>query len=419
MFFSLPLLSYTIQGSKAKGDFKDKIRYHEVSNRNIDLLASFCSRFKILLEQKKWNAFEHPKIRASILGCDWGMIGCCKLLNQAFDTYRDGLPHSVWMFHFRPDYQVLPHLEYVVASVSLNILYSNLNLLVCLFSASRLEETRRALLYFLFARYVGIDRYCKYVSWTAQPKPILLSSTLINNVRSLVGRTKETTLPFFDNIPYLRRFRLRDGSFFISSSVDQSNYTFCILLTRWITLRRVHLPEPPNLLIEDAAKKFLRDFSVDTLLLGVDMVLWLRIDKFWPPFVGTGHYPILAGTNQHGEELYVAAAKVDDIYYFTCVEDGAKSARYTDEIGDVQETEEFFVLALRYDPSDATPPYPPTHAGAMDPTGPLHWLKFWPEKDPDYVALSDSAREDDDHLEALLNSFHGNTKKDVDIWWWG
>lgn len=31
------------------------------------------------------------------------------------------------------------------------------------------------------------------------------------------------------------------------------------------------------------------------------------------------------------------------------------------------------------------------------------WLVFWPEKDPDYSAASESARKDDEHLELLLN----------------
>ncbi len=39
--------------------------------------------------------------------------------------------------------------------------------------------------------------------------------------------------------------------------------------------------------------------------------------------------------------------------------------------GDAYETMDFFVLALRYDPSDLTPPYPRIPAGAVDPTGPV------------------------------------------------
>jgi len=41
----------------------------------------------------------------------------------------------------------------------------------------------------------------------------------------------------------------------------------------------------------------------------------------------------------------------------------------------------------------------------MDQTGPLFWLRFWPQKDPDYSAASDSAKSDDGHLETILNSY--------------
>ncbi len=97
----------------------------------------------------------------------------------------------------------------------------------------------------------------------------------------------------------------------------------------------------------------------------------------------------------------------------------ARAVTYTDEVGDNHETDGFFVLALRYDPTDVEPPYPRTYPDAMDPTGPLHWLKFWSEKDPDYWPMSESARDDDDHLESLLNSFGENASIDRDIWWWG
>ncbi len=118
--------------------------------------------------------------------------------------------------------------------------------------------------------------------------------------------------------------------------------------------------------------------------------------------------PNSGGFNERGEALYVAAARVDDIYYFTSVEDGASIVTYTDEVGDRHKMSNFLVLALRRDPSDITPPYPCIPGGAMDPTGPLYWLKFWPEKDPDYIAASESAREDDNHLQSLLSSFDGH-----------
>ncbi len=36
--------------------------------------------------------------------------------------------------------------------------------------------------------------------------------------------------------------------------------------------------------------------------------------------------------------------------------------------------DEFFVLALRHDPSDSPPPYPRIPVGAIDQTGPSYWL---------------------------------------------
>jgi len=153
------------------------------------------------------------------------------------------------------------------------------------------------------------------------------------------------------------------------------------------------------------------------MILDGNMVLWLHVIAHqWPSHVTgeypilinydmTGHYPILAGCGERGTALYVAAVKSEFIYYFTCVEGGARKARYTDITGGVHETDEFFVLALRRDPTDLTPPYPRIPRGVMDQTGPLFWLRFWPQKDPDYSAASDSAKSDDGHLETILNSY--------------
>ncbi len=59
------------------------------------------------------------------------------------------------------------------------------------------------------------------------------------------------------------------------------------------------------------------------------------------------------------EQLFMSQAVKNELgYHFTCVEDGASTARYADELGDTHETGNFFVLALRHDPSDlaGTPP---------------------------------------------------------------
>lgn len=62
-------------------------------------------------------------------------------------------------------------------------------------------------------------------------------------------------------------------------------------------------------------------------------------------------------------------------------------------------TDEFFVLALRHDP----PPRPSYPRGALDPTGPVFWLRFWPVKDPDYYEDEGGRLRDDRHLEAFLD----------------
>jgi len=120
-------------------------------------------------------------------------------------------------------------------------------------------------------------------------------------------------------------------------------------------------------------------------------------------FKGTGHYPILAGYDSDGEPLYVAAVRLDHLWHFTTVKDSASTAVYTDEVGETHTANDFFVLALRHDPSDLPPPYPRVRKRAMDPTGPVFWLRFWPEKDPEYY--EDTRLTDDRLLESFLNEF--------------
>ncbi len=85
------------------------------------------------------------------------------------------------------------------------------------------------------------------------------------------------------------------------------------------------------------------------------------------------------------------------------MKDGASTAVYSDEVGASRIADEFFVLALRHDPSDFPPPYPRARKGGMDPTGPVSWLRFWPEKDPEY--FEDSPLVDDRLVESFLDEF--------------
>ncbi len=133
---------------------------------------------------------------------------------------------------------------------------------------------------------------------------------------------------------------------------------------------------------ESGHANLLDDFSVDTMLLDGHTIICLRVvDRrhldFWEntKFDSTGHYPILAGYDPNGEPLYVAAVRLDLLWHFTTVKEGACTAIYNDDADELNFATEFFVLALRHDPSDFSPPYPRVRKGAMDPTGPVSWLR--------------------------------------------
>lgn len=233
--------------------------------------------------------------------------------------------------------------------------------------------------------------------------------SLVDNVRDLAGPYSRIRIPHFDNVPYLRRFRV-GGKVFITSFVDPIRS--CAGVSSHL-LYRDHLPEPPHKLVASSRNSDLNELSVDSMVIDGNMVSWYDVKG--RGFFVEGHYPISAGYDRHGNSLYIAAVKRKFVFYFTCVKDGASTARYTDEIGDTHETNNFVVLVLRHDPTDLMPTYPRIPGGAMDQTGPLFWLKFWPQKNPDYSPTSDSAKSDDNHLESLLDSYDSKT----DLWMWG
>ncbi|KLO09169.1 hypothetical protein SCHPADRAFT_578078 [Schizopora paradoxa] len=176
-----------------------------------------------------------------------------------------------------------------------------------------------------------------------------------------------------------RRFRI-NGKYFITSD---------------------HLPEPLDVLYKNVGQQRLQDVHVDTMLLDGHMLVCLHVAGTSLPFDSTGHYPIIAGYLPDGQRLYIAAVRVEWLWYFTTAMDGASSVRYTDEVGDEREADDFFVLALRYEPSDIVLPYPRSPKGAMDATKPVFWMRLWPEKDPDY--FEDERLTDDLFLKSLLD----------------
>ncbi len=113
----------------------------------------------------------------------------------------------------------------------------------------------------------------------------------------------------------------------------------------------------------------------------------------------TGHYPILAGLDSRtGGPLYVAQHNELNSM-LTCVKNGASHATFINADGRTETVNEFRVPVLRHDPVNLDSISVPE--GAMDPTGPVFWLKYWPKRDPSlpedptFTAL-------DQHLESVL-----------------
>lgn len=115
-----------------------------------------------------------------------------------------------------------------------------------------------------------------------------------------------------------------------------------------------------------------------------------------------GHFPILAGESQSGVPLFVARSKITRC--LSCVAEGESTIRVTGRKNDFFDEDKFSVLGLRHDPCDMYPPYPHRPEGAKDPTGPLYWLKFWPDKDEDFP-VEYSNMEEIIRLETFLNVF--------------
>lgn len=171
------------------------------------------------------------------------------------------------------------------------------------------------------------------------------------------------------------------------------------------------MPGLSNLTASRFRTELFHQMTVDTMLVDKHSLVFLNAEDLREvdPCDVTGHFPILAGYNERtGRELYVAVVRGPhwdlDPWYFTCVEEGAWAAKYFDEVGEEQTERDFFVLALRHDPVDLPPPYPRARKGAMDPTGPVFWLSFWPRKDPEYFEEA-RLEKDDRALESILDGF--------------
>ncbi|KLO07076.1 hypothetical protein SCHPADRAFT_932674 [Schizopora paradoxa] len=222
----------------------------------------------------------------------------------------------------------------------------------------------RATATFLVTSLASIDQY----NWISTQIQQMGDMVDFNQVRHLIGAR---SLPLFDNVPYLRRFRVGEDFHITSDNV----------------------PEPPSALIHafSTPDRVLRDFHVDTLILSGEVVMWLRVHGRSAPFTASNSRPVVAGYSQEGRTAYVAAVKVGHIYYFTTVVEGAIFARYRDCVGEVYEEDVFYVLSER------------GGVNGFRHSFTFQWHRLWPTKDPRYSPTSDSARKDDEALISLLN----------------
>jgi len=94
--------------------------------------------------------------------------------------------------------------------------------------------------------------------------------------------------------------------------------------------------------------------------------LWLQVNGNEHPFDAAGHFPVLAGYNILGKELFVARNHFSD---YTHIPDGARSVwNHACRAA----LHRFEVLVLRHDPCDVGPQMIPR--GAKFQTGPVYWI---------------------------------------------
>ncbi|KLO09035.1 hypothetical protein SCHPADRAFT_582783 [Schizopora paradoxa] len=258
-------------------------------------------------------------------------------------------------------------------------------------------QNTEAFVTFYVAQSVDIDRYCKrevlehLKKDTEMIQTVNLYSRYMNRVQVLNGLVGFAFIPLFRNVPYLRRFR--------------SNVTY---------FTSNNLPEIPEISSSSIEGSMRSNLTVDTMLLDGHTLVCIGVDGREAAFNSTGHYPILGGYDAHGAPLYVAAIHLEYLWYFTSVKEGAKSAKYIDELGKTHVTTKFFVLGLRYDPCDTPPPYPRARRGAMDATGPVSWMRLWPEKDPEYFE-DDCLVTEDRRLTTFLDEFSARSVSEHEL----
>lgn len=133
----------------------------------------------------------------------------------------------------------------------------------------------------------------------------------------------------------------------------------------------------------------------DTLWLcePLQETLWLRVLGEEHPFDSKGHFPVLAGYDTSGRELYIARSWDGESAYYTYVSDGDMCISFIRDDGKWTTASRFFVLVLKHDPCDVGVPEIPE--GAKFQTGPVYWVQADDddESETDIEVSSNSAAE--------------------------
>lgn len=102
---------------------------------------------------------------------------------------------------------------------------------------------------------------------------------------------------------------------------------------------------------------------------------WLEIRGDEHPLDITGHFPVLAGYDTYGNEIYLANvhSPTESFYCLTYVSQGAQNVSVTIPNGKTLSFSRFRVLVLRYDPCDVGVQGIPKDAKFQ--TGPVYWIR--------------------------------------------
>ncbi|KLO12133.1 hypothetical protein SCHPADRAFT_998361 [Schizopora paradoxa] len=230
----------------------------------------------------------------------------------------------------------------------------------------------RALAAFLISVIFSTNRYYKLALCNASKGPLCFSQRTLSCASSLV--------PWHNNFGFkyqsmfrgiLWRIRMKGKYYFIPSfKIPKCSYDVAAA-TKGLPNRHGDIDR------------------IDATLLRDDIIKLLPVNEK-APFDATGHFPITAFLDDSNAPLYVSIVTKDDgTEIFATVKDGDPYAAYHDERGEVQRHLIFRVLVLRHDPVDF--PHKEIEkdcfiprTGALDPTGPVYWLQYFPKKDMEF-----------------------------------